>query len=86
MTVAHWVTAVLYNGLGRYEEALAEARHASEHKHVYVSAWALPELIEAAARTGNPHVADDALDLLAETTRSAEQTRGWESRRAPAPC
>jgi DNA-binding CsgD family transcriptional regulator len=30
----------------------------------------LPELIEAAARTGNPRVADDALDLLAETTRA----------------
>ncbi|HYX58218.1 MAG TPA: LuxR C-terminal-related transcriptional regulator [Streptosporangiaceae bacterium] len=30
----------------------------------------MPELIEAAARTGNPRVADDALDLLAETTRA----------------
>ncbi len=70
MTVANWVAAVLYNGLGRYEEALAAARQASEHKHVYISVWALPELIEAAARTGNPRIADDALDLLAETTRA----------------
>jgi DNA-binding CsgD family transcriptional regulator len=70
VTVAHWVAAVLYNGLGRYEEALAAARQASEHKHVYISVWALPELVEAAARTGNPRMADDALDWLARTTRA----------------
>ena len=70
VTVAHWVAAVLYNGLGRYEEALAAARQASEHKHVYVSVWALPELIEAAARTGDTRIAGDALDLLTETTRA----------------
>jgi tetratricopeptide (TPR) repeat protein len=34
VTVAHWVTAVLYNGLGRYKEALAAARQAREHRHV----------------------------------------------------
>jgi len=28
--------------------------------------WALPELIEAAARTGNPRIAGDALDRLTE--------------------
>jgi DNA-binding CsgD family transcriptional regulator len=70
VTVAHWVAAVLYNGLGRYEEALAAAQQACEHKHVYISTWALPELIEAAARTGNPRIADDALDRLTETTRA----------------
>ena len=70
VTVARWVAAVLYNGLGRYEEALAAARQASEHEHVYVSVWALPELIEAAARTGTPAIASDALDLLAERTRA----------------
>jgi DNA-binding CsgD family transcriptional regulator len=71
VTVAHWVTAVLYNGLGRYEEALAAARQANEHRHVYVSTWAFPELIEAAARTGNPRIADDALGLLAATTQAS---------------
>ena len=70
VTVAHWVAAVLYNGLGRYEEALAAARQASEHRHIYVSAWALPELIEAAARTGNACIIGDARGLLAETTRA----------------
>src|SRR5258707_964583 len=72
VTVAYWVAAVLYNSLGRYEEALASARQASKHMHVYVSVWAVPELIEAAVRTGNPRIAADALDLLAATTRAGE--------------
>jgi len=71
VTVAHWVAAVLYNGLGRYEEALAAARQAREHKHVHLSMWALPELIEAAARAGNQRIiADDALDRLTGATQA----------------
>jgi DNA-binding CsgD family transcriptional regulator len=66
---ANCVAAVLYNGLGRYEEALAAAQQASEHEHVYISVWALPELIEAAVRTGNPHIAGEALDRLTEAAR-----------------
>ena len=47
------VSAILYNGLGRYEEALAEAQQAAEQApELFVSMWALPELIEAASRTG----------------------------------
>jgi DNA-binding CsgD family transcriptional regulator len=67
---AHWVAAVLCNGLGRYEEALAAARQAREHQHAFAAAWALPELIEAAARTGSMLTARDALDLLAERVRA----------------
>jgi DNA-binding CsgD family transcriptional regulator len=67
------VSGILYNGLGRYETALEEARQASEQGRLYVSAWALPELIEAASRTGQAQVAADALDRLAEAT-SISQT------------
>jgi DNA-binding CsgD family transcriptional regulator len=67
---AHWVAAVLCNGLGRYEEALAAARRAREHEHAFASAWALPELIEAAARSESMRAASDALDLLAERARA----------------
>ena len=50
---AHWTAAILANGLGRYGEALAEAAAASEDTAtLYISMWALPELIEAAVRTG----------------------------------
>jgi ATP/maltotriose-dependent transcriptional regulator MalT len=81
VTYAHWATAILCNGLGRYTEALAAARQASDHAHLYVSMWTLPELIEAATRTGNTRMASDALDLLAETTQAgAEYGLGIEAR------
>jgi DNA-binding CsgD family transcriptional regulator len=38
--------------------------------------WALPELIEAATRTGNAHIASDALARLAETTQAGETDFG----------
>ena len=60
---------VLYNGLGRYEEALAAAQQASEHPQELLSTLILPELIEAAVRSGHAARAADALALLAETTR-----------------
>jgi DNA-binding CsgD family transcriptional regulator len=63
------VSGILYNGLGRYEKALASAQRASEQaSELFVSAWALPELIEAATRTGNTQLALEALDQLAEAT------------------
>jgi DNA-binding CsgD family transcriptional regulator len=76
VTFAHWVAAVLYSGLGRYADALAAAQQASEHRHPYVSAWALPELIAAAAHTGQTRIARDALDLLAERTRAGGSEEG----------
>jgi DNA-binding CsgD family transcriptional regulator len=64
VTWAHWAAAVLYNGLSRYADALPAARQASEHRLVHISMWALPELVEAAARTGNTRLAGEALDQL----------------------
>src|SRR6185312_15747524 len=57
--------------LGRYEQALAAAKQASEDTPgLYVSMWALPELIEAAARSGNTRIAGNALARLADLTRA----------------
>jgi DNA-binding CsgD family transcriptional regulator len=68
---AHWVQAVLGNGLARYEEALAAARRASEDTSaLHISVWALPELIEAAVRSGQAGLAAGALARLAEFTRA----------------
>jgi DNA-binding CsgD family transcriptional regulator len=73
-----WVSGILYNGLGRYDRALEEARQASEQApELYVSGFALPELIEAASRTGQTEVAAEALERLAAAT-SAAQT-DWAS-------
>ena len=67
---AHWAAAVLYNGLARYEAAAEAARQATSNTFDYhVSARALPELVEAAARAGNPGLARDALERLAEVTQ-----------------
>ena len=60
---ANWVAAILANSLGRYTDALAAARQAAQDTSaLYISMWALPELIEAAARTGDTGIAGDALD------------------------
>ena len=70
-TYAHWAAAILANGLGRYADALEAAKQASQDSPaLYVAMWALPELIEAATRTGNAHIAGDALARLAETTQA----------------
>jgi DNA-binding CsgD family transcriptional regulator len=61
---------VLNNGLGRYQDALAAARRASEDPHELVfSTWAAVELIEAAARSGLPEQAANTLERLCEGTR-----------------
>jgi len=67
---AHWTAAILVNGLGRYEEALAAAGAASEDTFtLYISMWALPELIEAAVRSGHEAVAAEAFGRLTDFTR-----------------
>jgi DNA-binding CsgD family transcriptional regulator/tetratricopeptide (TPR) repeat protein len=76
VTWAHWVAAVLYNGLGQYADALAEARQASGHRLVHISMWALPELVEAAVRTGNTGLAREALDQLSGWTQAGRTDWG----------
>jgi DNA-binding CsgD family transcriptional regulator/tetratricopeptide (TPR) repeat protein len=72
LTVAHWATAMLSNGLGRYDEALAAAEQGSEYPdELGVATWSMVELIEAAARTGQAERATSALRRLAETASAA---------------
>jgi DNA-binding CsgD family transcriptional regulator len=70
---AHWANAVLMNGLGRYEEALAAATEASDDTpELFVAMWSLSELVEAASRTGNIDTAAQALTRLEEHTRTTD--------------
>jgi DNA-binding CsgD family transcriptional regulator len=66
-----YITAVLYNGLARYEAALAGARQACDHDDLCFFGWSLVELVEAAARSGAHDVAADALRQLDERARAA---------------
>ena len=71
-TMAQYAAAVLYNGLRRYEEAMTAARQACwDPVDLYVSGWALPELVEAAMRCGQAELAREALERLAATTQPA---------------
>jgi DNA-binding CsgD family transcriptional regulator len=75
--------ATLYNGLGRYEDALAAAQQAVEYPgELGFSTWAVVELIEAAIRSGKSELAGDTLERLAGTTRltGTEWARGIEAR------
>ena len=66
-----WAAAVLYNSLGRYEEALAVAQRASEDSSaVQFAGWALVELVEAAVRSGVPGRAAGALQRLSDIARA----------------
>jgi ATP/maltotriose-dependent transcriptional regulator MalT len=77
---AVWARSVVLNGLGRYREALAAARDASDDGPElfvsYVSTWALIELIEAATRCDDLDVAGSALDRLTERTGASDSDWG----------
>ncbi|HTX09141.1 MAG TPA: LuxR family transcriptional regulator [Solirubrobacteraceae bacterium] len=60
--------AVLYNGLGRYDEAFAAVTDAGP-EDLTAENWAIAERIEAAARTGRPESAADGVLRLQEITR-----------------
>jgi DNA-binding CsgD family transcriptional regulator len=67
-----FVKAILFNGLGRYGEALVAARRASDDTpELFISSWALAELIEAASRSVGPGHAASALERLTEDTAVA---------------
>ena len=72
LVITEWASAVLFNSLGRYEEALAVAERAIGHPHeLGVSTWVQPEFIEAAARSGHPERAAGPLRRLHEISSAA---------------
>jgi DNA-binding CsgD family transcriptional regulator len=70
VAISEYARAVLCNGLGQYEEALAAAFSASEYGEVVAENWGLSELAEPATRTGRADLATDALKRLATKARA----------------
>ena len=70
LSVLGWAAAVLYNGLGRYEEAREAALGVAAHD-LNPSMWIMAELIEAAVRTGTAEVAGDARRRLGAIARAS---------------
>jgi DNA-binding CsgD family transcriptional regulator len=64
--LAGYATAVLFNGLGRYEEAFTAARRACEYEDLGFYSWCLHELVEAAAHLGETDTAQRAVDHIEE--------------------
>jgi DNA-binding CsgD family transcriptional regulator len=71
------LTALLYNGLGRYQDALAAAQRARAYlpaddlDDLGPPGWALIELVEAGVRSGSRQVASDALHQLTQRTSAS---------------
>ncbi len=69
LTLVEHAEAVLFNGLGRYAEACEAAQRGAAFPHeLGVSTWSLSQLVEAASRSDQPAVAQDAFERLKRTT------------------
>jgi DNA-binding CsgD family transcriptional regulator len=72
LTVSLWATAVLCNGVARYDDAFAAAEDACEDPHeLWFSNFGLVELIEAAGRSGREDRAAEALEILSASTSAS---------------
>jgi DNA-binding CsgD family transcriptional regulator len=60
--------AVLNNGIGRYDAACDAARRAFEHDHLGYTPFVVPEVAEAASRTGDAALLQATADWMAERT------------------
>jgi DNA-binding CsgD family transcriptional regulator len=71
-------SAVLLNASGRYREAIAPAQAAADATpELVVAGWALLELVEAAARSGDRERAEHALARLAERNQFVASDWGY---------
>jgi DNA-binding CsgD family transcriptional regulator len=69
VTLTATVSSVLYNGLGRHDAARKAALRAFEGDQVARDPLVLPELAEAASKTGDAALLRTALEWLSERTR-----------------
>ena len=82
---ATYASAVLYNGLGRYGAARDAAWQAFKRDQLGYGPFVVPELAEAASRTGDTALVTSALEWLSErTARHADPLGAGD--RSPHPC
>ena len=67
----HSGEATLFNGLGRYEDALVAAEKATSPPLNTFSFFAFRELVEAGVRSGRSDVAAEAFERLSESTQAS---------------
>ena len=72
LAICAYARAVVCNGLARYEDALAAAVSASEHREIVAENWGLTELVEAATRCGRTDLAADAVKRLTVKADAAQ--------------
>jgi DNA-binding CsgD family transcriptional regulator len=82
VSFADYASAVLYNGLGRHAAARDAARRVFERDPLGFGPFVVPELAEAASRTGDTALVRAALDWLSERTQviPGEWALGIEAR------
>jgi DNA-binding CsgD family transcriptional regulator len=66
ITVIQYSTAILHNGLGKHRTALAAAQRACATGETFATGWALPEVVEAAVRNGQPELARPVVERVSE--------------------
>ena len=71
VSYAHTWLAVLEVAFGNYREAFSHAQRACRDDSLATGCFALPELVEAAARCGEPEEAGKALDRLAARVQAS---------------
>jgi len=72
LTAANWMTALLNNGLGRYEEAFTAAAEATRIPgEIWFSTFGLAELVEAGCRSGRRERGAEALESLSVSTSAS---------------
>jgi DNA-binding CsgD family transcriptional regulator len=81
-TSNNYARSVLYNGLGRHDAARDAAWEAMQPDPIGYGAYLVPELAEAASRTGDRALLEFALEWLSERTGviSSEWATGIEAR------
>jgi DNA-binding CsgD family transcriptional regulator len=82
VSFADYASSVLYNGLGRHDAACNPAWRAFQRDELGYGPYVVPELAEAASRTGDVELVRAALRWLSERTQAAptEWSLGIEAR------